>query len=179
MWQFFKNPFLYWLCPGSRARYWAVNPLPAMVPSERKVTHTVLLFVFTVGGATLPQNLQRMVEDSRTTPLPAYSSISEGALPPSTDRLVLCQRVVILQRKLIKHLSIWTCFPSVLSTRRLNMDWLMTDLMTTELSAICSCTSSQSKRQGDGPSTARFNTWIWIIKGGGTWITHMHSKLGG
>lgn len=29
-----------------------------MVPSERKVTHTVLLFVFTVGGATLPQNLQ-------------------------------------------------------------------------------------------------------------------------
>lgn len=123
MWQFFSNTFLYWLCPGSRARYWAVNPLPAMVPSERKVTHTVLLFVFTVGGATLPQNLQRMVEDSRTIPLPAYSSISDGALPPSTDRLVLCQRVVILQRQLIKHLSIWTCFPSVLSTRRLNMRW--------------------------------------------------------
>lgn len=29
-----------------------------MLPSEWKVTHTVLLFVFTVGGATLPQNLR-------------------------------------------------------------------------------------------------------------------------
>lgn len=39
------------------ALYCAVKPLPAMLPSERKVTHTVLLFVLTVGGATLPQNL--------------------------------------------------------------------------------------------------------------------------
>lgn len=48
----------YRLCPGGMALYWAVNPLPAMLPSEWKVTHTVLLFVLTVGGATLPQNLQ-------------------------------------------------------------------------------------------------------------------------
>lgn len=48
----------YWLCPGSTALYWAVKPLPAMLPSEWKVTHTVLLFVLAVGGATLPQNLQ-------------------------------------------------------------------------------------------------------------------------
>lgn len=47
-----------WLCPGSMALYCAEKPLPAMLPSEWKVTHTVLLFVLTVGGATLPQNLQ-------------------------------------------------------------------------------------------------------------------------
>lgn len=41
------------------ALYCAEKPLPAMLPSEWKVTHTVLLFVFTVGGATLPQNLQQ------------------------------------------------------------------------------------------------------------------------
>lgn len=40
------------------ALYCALKPLPAMLPSERKVTHTVLLFVLTVGGATFPQNLQ-------------------------------------------------------------------------------------------------------------------------
>lgn len=42
-----------------------------MVPSERKVTHTVLLLVFTVGGATLPQNLQgwlRIQQQSRRLP---------------------------------------------------------------------------------------------------------------
>lgn len=48
----------YWLCPGGMALYCAEKPPPAMLPSEWKVTHTVLLFVLTVGGATLPQNLQ-------------------------------------------------------------------------------------------------------------------------
>lgn len=47
-----------------------------MVPSERKVTHTLLLFVFTVGGATLPQNLQgwlRVPEGSRHLFFPVSS----------------------------------------------------------------------------------------------------------
>ena len=39
------------------ARYCALNPVPPMLPSERKLTHTVLLLVLTVGGATFPQNL--------------------------------------------------------------------------------------------------------------------------
>lgn len=37
-----------------------------MVASERKVTHTLLLLVFTVGGATLPQNLRRRLRFSAT-----------------------------------------------------------------------------------------------------------------
>lgn len=66
-----------------------------MVPSERKVTHTVLLFVFSVGGATFPQNLQGWLRNQEQA-LPAASSVSGGVLAPPTDRLVLCQRVVIL-----------------------------------------------------------------------------------
>lgn len=52
----------YSLWPGKMEWYWAVKPFLAMLPSDRKLTHTVLLLVFTVGGATLPQNLKSKVK---------------------------------------------------------------------------------------------------------------------
>lgn len=62
----------YWLCVGKTALYCAAKPAPTMLPSEWKVTHTVLLFVLIVGGATLPQNLKKKIHLNHFTMFPVF-----------------------------------------------------------------------------------------------------------
>lgn len=51
--------------------------------------------------------------------------------------------------------------------------------MTADVFSVASLTSSQSNKQGEGPSIARDDTWICTRKGGDTLITHTQWESGG
>lgn len=53
------------------------------------------------------------------------------------------------------------------------------NLVTADVFSVSSLTSSQSNKQGEGPSIARDDTWICTRKGGDTLITHTQWESGG